>query len=138
MMTPMIDVVFLLLVYFIATTSFQRPESPLPAGVAKPPGGRAADAKPPDPLEVIPEEILLRVRQDEGGGISYQVNGSAVGGYLELVERLTRIVSVRADVPIVVAPEKRVPMQDAIAAYDAARRAGALSVYFAIRGKGKE
>lgn len=138
MMTPMIDVVFLLLVYFIATTSFQRPESPLPAGVAKPPGGRAADAKPPDPLEVIPEEIVLRVRQDEGGGISYQVNGSAVGGYLELVERLTRIVSVRADVPIVVAPEKRVPMQDAIAAYDAARRAGALSVYFAIRGKGKE
>jgi hypothetical protein len=45
---------------------------------------------------------------------------------------------VRADVPIVVAPEKRVAMQEAIAAYDAARRAGALSVYFAIRGKGKE
>lgn len=138
MMTPMIDVVFLLLVYFIATTSFQKPENQLPTGVAKPPGGRAAEAKPPEPMEVIPEEILVRVRQDDGGGILYQVNGSAVGNYQELVERLTRVVSVRADVPIVVAPEKRVAMQEAIAAYDAARRAGALSVYFAIRGKGKE
>jgi biopolymer transport protein ExbD len=89
-------------------------------------------------MEVIPEEILLRVRQDHGGGVGYQVNGSAVGSYQELVERLTRIVSVRSDVPIVVAPEKRVTMQEAIAAYDAARRAGALSVYFAIRGKGNE
>jgi len=112
MMTPMIDVVFLLLVYFIATTSFQKPESQLPTGVAKPPGGRAADAKPPEPMEVIPEEILLRVRQDDGGKIRYQVNGSAIGSYHELLERF--------------------------AAYDAARRAGALSVYFAIRGKGNE
>ncbi|MFN5850466.1 MAG: ExbD/TolR family protein, partial [Pirellulaceae bacterium] len=37
MMTPMIDVVFLLLVYFIATTSFQKPENQMPTGVAKPP-----------------------------------------------------------------------------------------------------
>jgi biopolymer transport protein ExbD len=89
-------------------------------------------------MEVIPEEILLRVRQDDGGKIRYQVNGSAIGSYQELLERLTRVVSVRADVPIVVAPENRVAMQEAIAAYDAARRAGALSVYFAIRGKGNE
>ena len=38
-MTPMIDVVFLLLIFFVWTSSFELPEFDLPSALAEPPQG---------------------------------------------------------------------------------------------------
>ncbi|GIW98073.1 MAG: hypothetical protein KatS3mg111_1406 [Pirellulaceae bacterium] len=50
-MTPMIDVIFLLLVFFLATSSFRAVEKLLPSGVTEfaPVAGTASGEPPPRP-----------------------------------------------------------------------------------------
>lgn len=62
-MTPMIDVIFLLLIFFVLTAKFREPEQFLQVDVAK--GAGQAAPQPVTPLEVkvevSPEGFLLRV-----------------------------------------------------------------------------
>ena len=60
-MTPMIDVVFLLLVFFVWTSSFELPEFDLPSAIAETPTGATErrDDQPP-PTEAF-DEIVIRL-----------------------------------------------------------------------------
>ncbi|RMF39328.1 MAG: biopolymer transporter ExbD [Planctomycetota bacterium] len=133
-MTPMIDVIFLLLVFFLATSSFQTVEKLLPSGVSTQPPATGSDSTqpPPEPTEDAIEQVVVKLRW-QGGAVTAELNGVPLASFDELLERLTAIRVAYADVPVVIDPDDDVPMQDVVRAYDWARQAGLVRVYLAAR-----
>lgn len=134
MMTPMIDVVFLLLVFFLTTASFQRLEKLLPSSVSAKSDttlGESQDTPPSPPQEDI-HDCVIKLK-NQGDQIEYQWNGLVVASLQEIQERLAAILKVRADIPIIVDPEDSILAGDALRVYDTAKRAGATAVYMVAR-----
>ncbi|MEI6524741.1 MAG: biopolymer transporter ExbD [Planctomycetota bacterium] len=134
MMTPMIDVVFLLLVFFLTTSSFQRLEKLLPSSVSARSDstlGESQDTPPSPPQEDIHDCVIKITRQ--GNQLEYQWNGLAVGSLQEIQDRLQGILKVRADVPIIVDPDDSILAGDALHVYDMVKRAGASALYMVAR-----
>ena len=132
-LTPMIDVVFLLLVFFLWTSSFEQPEFDLPTAVAEPPAGLRDPDEAPPPPEAF-DEIVITVRAAEGGAegtVVLGLNGSEVPDVETLRARLTEIVSLGVQPPVIVDPEPQTPIGLAIDVYDIAREAGLDQVLFA-------
>ena len=129
-MTPMIDVVFLLLVFFVWTSSFELPEYDLPSSLAETPAaGSDLNEQDSDPIEAFDEIVVKLVVQEATTYI--QLNGKRLADYQELQQKLAAIIDLGVQPPVIVDPADRVTMADAIAAYDAARNAGADRVLFA-------
>jgi biopolymer transport protein ExbD len=134
MMTPMIDVVFLLLVFFLTTSSFQRLEKLLPSSVSAKSDSTLGESKesPPSPPQEDIHDCVIKLKA-QGNQIEYQWNGLVVASLQEIQERLAAILKVRADVPIIVDPEDGILAGDALRVYDIAKRSGASSVYMVAR-----
>lgn len=129
-MTPMIDVVFLLLVFFVWTSSFEIPEFDLPSAVAEPPaGGTEVSSDQTPPTEVF-DEIVIRLTQPEAT-LLIELNGQTVDEITELRRRLTEIIALGVQPPVIVDPSDEITMNVAVQVYDAARAAGADRVLFA-------
>ncbi len=133
MMTPMIDVIFLLLVFFLATSSFQIIEQLLPSSVSKltTPTG-AAQAPPIDPSDDAIEQVVIKLEYAESGVIA-KMNGVALEDLEVLRERLLAMRGVRASVPVIIDPQPQVQANDVVTVYDWARQAGLTRVYLATR-----
>lgn len=128
-MTPMIDVVFLLLVFFVWTSSFELPEFDLPSAIAETPaGGNEVDS---DPLRIEAfDEIVIRLKMQDAGLI-IELNGQRFNGTRSLQARLAEIISLGVQPPVIVDPADEITMNVAVQVYDAARAAGADRVLFA-------
>jgi biopolymer transport protein ExbD len=85
-MTPMIDIVFQLLAFFIMTLKIVQPEGDF--DVRMPLGAAAAAA--PDEEQIPPIRIRLTAGESGLGGIS--MNGSPVASFEELQERVIALV----------------------------------------------
>jgi len=130
-MTPMIDVIFLLLIFFVCTASFHNEEVlPLPY---PPLPGTIETAVQIDPLEEDLDEIIVKILW-RGGGVLWEINGreyydlegdEGVEGVLATVRRL------KSDLPVILDVEPAVPMEDVIDLYDLCRRVGLQRVQFA-------
>ena len=129
-MTPMIDVVFLLLVFFIWTASFQIPEQSLSSSIAAPPVGQGAAIETPLAAEDDFDQVVVRVVAD-GEAVRWRVNDQPVDNRRQLRSRLAAIASVRRTAPVVLHPDSDVPLGAVIATYDVARLAGFASIQFA-------
>lgn len=132
-MTPMIDVVFLLLIFFIWTSSFEEPEFDLPSSLAMPPAGAAEAAELEPPQVEVFDEIVIRLLSRDGLLVRL-LNGQPVESSDALRERLAEILALGVQPPVIVDPADEVTMGDAVEAYDTARAAGADRVLFAARG----
>jgi biopolymer transport protein ExbD len=134
MMTPMIDVVFLLLVFFLTTASFQRPEKLLPGAVSA--ESHSISGQNDSPMEVPPvddlSDCVIKIRLQEGK-LAYRWNDVPVESLEALRQRIAATLQVRADIPIIVDPEDDVLAGDALRVYDIAKRFGALSVFMVAR-----
>jgi biopolymer transport protein ExbD len=75
-MTPMIDVVFLLLVFFLWTASFRITEQVLPSHVSASPAAQPAASQAPLPEEDF-DEVVIRVLWSDGSP-SWEVNAVPV------------------------------------------------------------
>ncbi len=133
-MTPLIDVVFLLLVFFIWTSSFEVPEFDLPSAIAEPPEkqtvlGESNVSKPQPPVEPF-DEIVIRLSRVDARLIM-ELNEDPIDSMAMLQSRLTEIISIGVQPAIIVDPSPEIAMNVAVAAYDAARAAGADRVLFA-------
>jgi biopolymer transport protein ExbD len=136
MMTPMIDVVFLLLVFFLTTASFQRLEKLLPSAVSAESESQAGGTsnEPPKPSESDVSDCVIKINRPEGsGGLQYRFNDTPIASLEELGSRLRAVIRVRPDVPIVVDPEDSITAGDALRVYDLAKSSGALAVYMVAR-----
>ena len=138
-MTPMIDVVFLLLVFFVWTASFQMAEQLLPGSVstastAKPAGAGPATLDEPPPPEADFDQLVVKIALRDGLPI-WVVNEQEVASIGDVRRKLERIASISRTAPVVLHPSGEVPLGHVIDAYDAARLAGFSKVSFAASSK---
>jgi biopolymer transport protein ExbD len=132
-MTPMIDVVFQLLIFFVCTVSFQVVEQSLPATprVTAEAGGAAAEQPVPPELEDLRQVEVKLARTD--GRTTWSVNGDACATFADVGRRLTalaRLKQFKTIVPVVLDVADDVPLADAIEVYDTALGLGFEKVQF--------
>lgn len=132
-MTPMIDVVFLLLVFFVWTSSFELPEFDLPSAIAEPPAGGTLQSDERPTAEVF-DEIVIRLSMQDARLI-IDLNGQQLEDTATLKARLAEILQLGVQPPVIVDPSEQITMNVAVEVYDVARSAGADRVLFATRGE---
>ncbi len=120
-MTPMIDVVFLLLIFFLWTSSFRMAEHRLPGDMRtlRQQGTEMTDRLPQEDFD----QIVLRV-YPANRPARWEVNGEAIATFGQLAERLDRIASIGVDVPVIVDPDDATRWADVLQVYDLARSVG--------------
>lgn len=128
-MTPMIDVVFMLLIFFVWTASFQVVELILPSSLVS----EQADS---GNTEIMPEmedleRIVVRIGWD-GAKPVWTVNEVPIPVFAAVQQRLVTVAKIRSNLPVLVDPDALVPLGNVIDVYDAARAAGFANVQFAI------
>lgn len=133
MMTPMIDVIFLLLVFFLTTSSFQLVEQLLPSALSDETATTgSSDQPPPEPTQDAIDQIVIKLKLSGVQAVA-NMNGSDLAEFSLLKDRLLTLSLVRADVPVIIDPAGDVPAKDVIQAYDWARQVGLSRVYLATR-----
>lgn len=129
-MTPMIDVVFLLLVFFVWTASFQVVEFVLPSEMSAQLGNsdqQPADPPPPDDFE----DIVVRLIGD-GQQSQWLVNQQPAASLEVVGQQLQAIAAIGADSTVILHPDPQIPVGVAIETYDTIKRAGFSKVSFAV------
>ncbi|MEO1013928.1 MAG: biopolymer transporter ExbD [Pseudomonadota bacterium] len=112
--TPLIDVVFILLVFFMLATNFA--------------SYRLIRVETPRETEVVKtSEGAIVIGIDADGGLTFDTQPIAED---ELDAAVAEVIAIDPGRVFLVRPEKGVPLQEAIRLYDAARRAGAQAVSF--------
>ena len=135
-LVAMIDIVFLLLIFFMLQMRFHQPEGLLPNKLPKGQGVLAGMEVPISPLRVV-------VRQIGPGPADYQIriarmpppNPQTFG---DLAARLKGIQSVEGysdDTPVVIVPDGHVVWDHVVNAYNAAVRAAYKNIHFASSGE---
>ncbi|MFO7903690.1 MAG: biopolymer transporter ExbD [Planctomycetota bacterium] len=129
-MTPMIDVVFLLLVFFLWTASFQVVEQVLPSHLSEVAGTSPASSEEPPPIEEDFDKVVMRVRWvDERP--RWSINQIDLADLRQVRARLETIAAIKRDAPVILHPEKNVPLGHVIDLYDLARLVGFEEIQFA-------
>lgn len=126
-MTPMIDVVFLLLIFFVCTASFQAVEWILPSNMLL--SGSSSAEIPTEEFEDL-EEIVITIHR-LGEGVTWRVNDRPCATRDELLGMLEAVASIDLSLPAIIDCDDRVPLGEAIAVYDMARAVGLEKVQFA-------
>jgi len=127
-MTPMIDVIFLLLVFFVATASFQAVEEVLPTDVRLP--GVLGPAAPPDPALLDLEEIVVRVLRVDGRP-RWRIQEKEYERLDQVGAVLAAVARVKNDLPVILDVAGDVPLGRVIDVYDLCRRIGLAKIQFA-------
>lgn len=117
--TPLIDVVFLLLIFFMVSTTFER-ESEIEIMLPE----ATANAK-------VTDEFVLQVTVDAEG--TFYVNSQRViNTQLDtLMKAMKEVAGDREDPPIVLSADAKTPHQSVITVMDAARQLGFVHLNFA-------
>jgi biopolymer transport protein ExbD len=129
-MTPLIDVVFQLLVFFLVTASFHAAEHLLPSSMSEPQAGgtdRPTEAPPP---EDDFDQVVVRILWMDGQP-AWQVNGQTLGGLADVRNTLAAVARVKTDAPVILHPDPEVPLGHVIDVYDVTRLVGFPQVQFA-------
>ena len=130
-MTPMIDVVFLLLIFFVCTASFQMAEAILPSSLlttGTEPADRQSDIEPPL------EQIIVRARIEEGRP-RWTVNERPCPTRSDVRTVLAAVYEIDAGIPVVLDVAGDVPLGSAIDVYDLCRIVGFDRIQFAVTTK---
>ena len=133
-MTPMIDVIFLLLIFFVCTATFdvRAREEVLPTRLSLP-GAVQSDVQI-DPEQLDLEEIVVKILWRDVGGTrraQWQINQRDYTQLAEVRGVLAAVKQIKIDLPVILDVEPDVPMHDVIDAYDLCREVGLQRVQFA-------
>jgi biopolymer transport protein ExbD len=131
-MTPMIDVVFLLLVFFIWTASFQIVEKLLPSQISAMSGSSKVDLSQPPPEEADFENVVVRLIGSEKS-MEIRLNDEPIASVESLKNRLSELWSIKSDASVIVHPDPQVDMGQVISIYDLVRTVGFSKIQFASR-----
>ncbi|MDZ4781307.1 MAG: biopolymer transporter ExbD [Planctomycetia bacterium] len=127
MMTPMIDVVFLLLVFFVCTAGFNRPEEELPSRLSDSGvGGAPVAPRPEDDFE----EIVITLRES-AGRLEYQVSERRCADAGEVREVVRALAEIDDQLAVILDVAPEVPLGLMIDIYDSCRAAGFERIQFA-------
>jgi len=114
-MTPMIDVVFLLLVFFLWTSSFQITEYALPTDVAVAGGSQQPVETPPEQSDLPP--VVIKI-VNQGGRIGWLIDGQSQRDLAAVGQTLGQLSALSFDVPVILDVEGNVPLGNVIDVYD--------------------
>jgi biopolymer transport protein ExbD len=126
-MTPMIDVVFLLLIFFVWTASFQVVEYLLPSELSSLSGNQGAEDEPPPEADF--EDVVIRIHWN-GDHVVWTINDRPADSLDQLRQRLQAIAQVKQDAPVILHPDEEVPLGDVIDVFDISRIIGFEKVQF--------
>lgn len=133
-MTPMIDVVFLLLVFFVCASIGQRPDALLPAelnaGVTESP----LDIEPPEPEETERQEVRIGLQPGATPGRTVlQLNEQPVADAADLRQRLVKLAQIDPLTRIVLDVDDDATWQQFIAIYDLCQALGFEDISIGVR-----
>ena len=117
-MTPMIDVVFLLLIFFVCASIGQIREAILPTEIAAGSLQSEKVIERENPLG----EVWLKLRHEDGRTIA-EVNGRDYADFAALEETLTSLAELAPEIPIILDVGQQVPLGELIRTYDTCRAA---------------
>lgn len=134
-MTPLIDIVFQLMVFFVWTAGFQIAEYMLPSQLSPLTGTGAAtaDELPPPPEEDF-DRVVVRLLWI-GDRPAWKVSDVSVETLSDVRTRLETIFQIKKDAPVVLHPDPDVPLGHVIDVYDLARLIGFAKIEFAASEK---
>lgn len=129
-MTPMIDVVFLLLIFFVCASTGQIRESSLPTPLAAGSIEAADSIESPKPLG----DVWVRlVRQGAGQDAvtTAEVNHQMYDDWDSLRGTLRELAGIAPEIPVILDIAHGVPVGDFVDIYDTCRTAGFENIQFA-------
>jgi biopolymer transport protein ExbD len=125
-MTPLIDIVFQLLIFFVCATTGHIREFLLPTDLAA--GGTKTEI--PQKVEAPVSQVRIHLRRD-GDVTATEVEGTVYRPEDNVRDVLFALASAAPDVPLILEIDGDVPMGDVVAIVDICRSAGFESVHFA-------
>ena len=128
-MTPMIDVVFLLLIFFICASSGQVIEAVLPTQLNA--GKIDVDQPPEQEPPPLLGEVWLTLKQSPTNQTLVELNDTQHDDLTQLQNQLTQLAAVAQEIPVILDISGDVPMGKVIAVYDICRIAKFDNVQFA-------
>jgi biopolymer transport protein ExbD len=130
-MTPMIDVVFLLMIFFICTASFQLAEELLPTSLAVTSG---SSAPAPVDLESDLERLVVQAAWADGT-TRWSVNQRPCASLAEVRQVLRAAAEIDRELPVILDVAGEVPLGAMIDVYDMCRLEGFEKIQFAAQRK---
>jgi len=127
-MTPMIDVVFQLIIFFLCTTRFTPMERVLPTRLDLPGSEGTATEVTPDLQDLTEIVVILEGNRDQ---LAISINGRPVATMDELRRTLMTLGRIRLDVPVIVDPSPEIRISQVIDVYDLCREIGFVRIQFA-------
>ena len=127
-MTPMIDVIFLLLIFFVSTASFQAIEEVLPTSLSLP--GSLSESEPIDQEFEDLEEIVVKTLWADGRA-AWRINErnlADLGGVRAVLEAAA---GVNVELPVILDVDGNVPIEHVIDVCDVCRQIGLVDIHFA-------
>lgn len=127
-LAPMIDVTFLLLIFFLVTTTFERAEGILSSELP------ATDASAATPLPISP--IVVRLTPDGVTGCTILVDGldfipEDFAQLVDVLKSVQRQPGFDVQTPVVIVAEQNVRWDHVVECWNAALRAGCKRIAFA-------
>jgi biopolymer transport protein ExbD len=130
-LTPMIDCVFLLMIYFIFSSNFNIAEQLLPSQLSAATGSGAASTDTPPLPEADFEDVVVRILW-QGSAPTWTVNDSPVPSLAALKQSLAQVARIKRNAPVILHPDPDVPLGSVIEVYDISRLVGFEKVQFAV------
>lgn len=129
-MTPMIDIVFLLLIFFVVSASGQIREALLPADLAAS-GAVNSEVLPPAP-DTLTVEVWLKLSfHPDSNQTTVDMNGTQYNDLAVLKDQLRTLAEFGPENPVILDIAGNVPLRDVVDVYDTCQAAGFESVSFA-------
>ncbi|MFH1302139.1 MAG: biopolymer transporter ExbD [Planctomycetota bacterium] len=125
-MTPMIDVVFLLLIFFISASANQIREFLLPTELAT----GSIESTETVPQEKPLGEVWLKLKRQNNQTI-VELNEREYARFDQLKQTLIALAELAPEIPVILDIEEDVPLGDMIRTYDIGLAAGFNSIHFA-------
>lgn len=132
-MTPMIDVVFLLLIFFVCTASFQIAEAILPSPLSL--EGSTSTALPPELTEPELERIVIEVAH-QGDELLLAINGHPCPSLAQLSALLNSLAQVDNNLSVLLDVDGDTPLATVIEVYDRCRLADFENIQFVAEAQG--
>ncbi|HKX34846.1 MAG TPA: biopolymer transporter ExbD [Actinomycetota bacterium] len=146
-MTPMIDVTFLLLIFFICTIKFKTLEGKLAAFLPKDVGVNKTQAEPKEKIDILvtvvvegtklnakgtgPYEGTGRYTYSDDRRVQYTVGPKVFTNVADLRMRLDQLYAATPERPVTIDPRKGIFYEDVVAVLDAAIQAKFVEISFA-------
>lgn len=133
-MTPMIDVVFLLLVFFVCASIGQRPDALLPARLSAGVTESPLDVEPPEPEDSEHQQVRIGLRPGSTPSIVIlQLNEQPVADAADLRQRLVQLSQIDPLTRIVLDVDDEATWQQFIAIYDLCQALNFESISIGVR-----